>query len=236
MRRPDGLWTLGFAEPANALSLPTWVIHVSSLLEWLVAMGLVWRLGIASGNRAWQSLTWCMIPSHTSGICACVYHFFYNAPSVGYVVLLQALLTLIGNTTLAYGAYRVASSNGWTLKAALPFGGNEAAVTPPVYAPGEVDAAPENALLTVFLYTVVGSYLIKYGETLLPFTLNDDFAPSAHRRLTSPRRLPTRSLTGTRLCARAVGAALLIAAPTALNVWKWSERSKEGAENFEGII
>ena len=58
--RPEGVWPLGFAEPANALSLPTWVIHVSSLLEWLVAMGLVWRLGIASGNRTWQGLTWCM--------------------------------------------------------------------------------------------------------------------------------------------------------------------------------
>ena len=65
------------------------------LLEWLVAMGLVWRIGIASGNRRWQGMTWAMIPSHTSGICACVYHFFYNAPSVGYIVLLQAAFTFL---------------------------------------------------------------------------------------------------------------------------------------------
>ena len=37
-----GLGVSQLAEPENALSLPTWVIHVSSLLEWLVAMGLVW--------------------------------------------------------------------------------------------------------------------------------------------------------------------------------------------------
>lgn len=48
------LWNLGFTEPANALSLPTWVIHISSLLEWLVAMGLVWRVGLASGNERWK--------------------------------------------------------------------------------------------------------------------------------------------------------------------------------------
>ena len=97
---PDGVWTLGsFDEPANALSLPTWVIHVSSLLEWLVAMGLVWRMAEASGNPRWKGLTWAMIPSHSSGVYACVYHFFYNAPSLQFVVLLQAALTLLGNCT-----------------------------------------------------------------------------------------------------------------------------------------
>lgn len=29
------------AEPANALSLPTWMVHVSSVVEWVVAMGLM---------------------------------------------------------------------------------------------------------------------------------------------------------------------------------------------------
>jgi hypothetical protein len=28
-------------EPANALSLPTWAVHTSSVLEWMVAMGLM---------------------------------------------------------------------------------------------------------------------------------------------------------------------------------------------------
>lgn len=29
------------AEPANALSLPTWAVHTSSVLEWVTAMGLM---------------------------------------------------------------------------------------------------------------------------------------------------------------------------------------------------
>lgn len=37
------------AEPENALSLPTWAIHVSSVLEWTAAMALVWRYADASG-------------------------------------------------------------------------------------------------------------------------------------------------------------------------------------------
>lgn len=40
------------AEPQNALSLPTWAIHVSSVLEWTAAMALVWRYADASGASA----------------------------------------------------------------------------------------------------------------------------------------------------------------------------------------
>lgn len=31
------------AEPSNALSFPTWMVHVSSLIEWLAAMTYVWK-------------------------------------------------------------------------------------------------------------------------------------------------------------------------------------------------
>ena len=140
------------------------------------------------------------------------------------------------------GAYRVAASNGWSLRAALPFGSEAAeAVPPPTYEPGEADPAPSNALLTVFLWTVLGSYVIKYGETLLPFTLDENIAPCAPRAQTVCA-LPGRSQPIHLLLRRvphpvcAVAAGLLIAAPTGLNVWKWSERSKEGAENFKGIL
>ena len=39
------------AEPANALSLPTWAIHVSSTVEWGAAMYLVWRYAEVTGGR-----------------------------------------------------------------------------------------------------------------------------------------------------------------------------------------
>ena len=54
-----------------------------------------------------------MLPLHSSGICACVYHVFYNAPAVSFLVALQAALTTFGNTTLAFATYRLAVSNGW---------------------------------------------------------------------------------------------------------------------------
>ena len=94
-------------EPGNALSIPTWMVHTSSLLEWLYAMKLAWEHAELSGNPRWKNLTWAMIPSHTSGICACTYHLFYNAKVLTWIVNLQAGLTCVGNAALALAAYRI---------------------------------------------------------------------------------------------------------------------------------
>lgn len=37
------------AEPTNALSLPTWAIHISSTVEWATAMLLFWRYAEVTG-------------------------------------------------------------------------------------------------------------------------------------------------------------------------------------------
>ena len=36
-------------EPENALSFPTWVIHISSVVEWAIAMALVWKYAEVTG-------------------------------------------------------------------------------------------------------------------------------------------------------------------------------------------
>ena len=61
-----------------------------------------------------------MLPLHSSGICACTYHVLYNASSVEFLIALQALLTTVGNTTLAFATYRLAVANGWTGQRELP--------------------------------------------------------------------------------------------------------------------
>jgi hypothetical protein len=115
---PDGVF---FApEPENALSVPTWAVHFSSVFEFIFAMGLVWRYAEATGNEKWKGVTWGMLPSHASGVAACTYHFFFNNPSVVGLVTLQAGLTALGNTTLAIACWRLALSNGWTLNELNP--------------------------------------------------------------------------------------------------------------------
>ena len=167
--------TIGFLhpEPANALSVPTWVVHSSSLLEWLVAMKLIWEHAETSGNPRWKGLTWAMIPSHTSGICACTYHFFYNAPVVNWIVALQAFLTFAGNTCLALAAYRISKFESGVADGDVSSGTpSSGRVAKPLE---ESDAA---FVVDMALRSVLVAVAVKYGELAfdLPFEQNPSIA------------------------------------------------------------
>ncbi|GMJ00364.1 hypothetical protein like AT4G22830 [Hibiscus trionum] len=99
--------SLQLSEPANALSLPTWAIHVSSVVEWITAMALVWQYGEKSGFESWKGLSWGMVPLLGGAFCACTWHFFYNSESLEVLVALQAALTVLGNITMCLAAFRI---------------------------------------------------------------------------------------------------------------------------------
>ncbi|XP_059070046.1 uncharacterized protein LOC131061264 [Cryptomeria japonica] len=106
----EGIKSLIAQEPNNALSLPTWAIHVSSVVEWMTAMALVWQYGDKPGYKAWKGLSWGMVPLLGGAFCACTWHFFYNAESLEILVALQGALTVIGNFTMLLAAYRIYKS------------------------------------------------------------------------------------------------------------------------------
>lgn len=173
-------------EPANALSIPTWAIHFSSVIEYLFAMNLVWQFAESTNNPTWKGLTWGMLPLHASGICACTYHFFYNPSSFQFLVTMQAGLTLLGNLGCAIAAYRIAKSNGWTLDEVNPF--PKSATNPTGLVADGIAAMPlklreeteSNQALAakLVLLTLLCSYVVKYGELGLdvPFTPNAPIA------------------------------------------------------------
>lgn len=94
-------------EPSNALSLPTWAIHISSVIEWVTAMGLIWKYADVTGNLRWRGMSWAMLPCLGSALCACTWHFFYNSPDLEFLVALQAFLTLVGNCACFWAAYQL---------------------------------------------------------------------------------------------------------------------------------
>ena len=180
------------SEPANALSIPTWAIHFSSVIEYVFAMTLVWDYSVTTRNPKWKGMTWGMLPLHASGICACTYHFFYNPSSLQFLVTSQAGLTLLGNITLMIAAFRIASSNGWTLNELNPLPrpptspiglvADGIAAMPLDVQPMEesnYDATPILAAKLLGL-TLALSYVVKYGELGLdlPFTANPIIASS----------------------------------------------------------
>jgi hypothetical protein len=88
----------------HVLSLPTWWVHLSSLVEWIAAIFMVWVFAEAAGLRYWRWLSWAMIPSLLSAMCAISWHFFDNASQLDWAVTLQGAMTLLGNTTMAAAA------------------------------------------------------------------------------------------------------------------------------------
>eukprot|EP00611_Tribonema_gayanum_P019384 TRINITY_DN3348_c0_g1_i1.p1 TRINITY_DN3348_c0_g1~~TRINITY_DN3348_c0_g1_i1.p1 ORF type:complete len:401 (-),score=103.01 TRINITY_DN3348_c0_g1_i1:104-1306(-) len=155
-------------EPANALSWPTWMVHVSSIIEWLVAMAYIWRYAAVSGLQQWKGLTWGMLPLHTSGLCACTYHILYNSPDVVGLVALQAGLTCFGNATMAAATYRI-----WQAAKA----GDLQAGEPVTVDPSEANDATFYGQLVAM--TVIGAALVKWGELLVDFPFEPTYATAA---------------------------------------------------------
>ena len=92
----------------HALSLPTWWIHVASVLEWGLAMIAIQRWGFQRRERAWSWLALAMLPALISAMAACTWHLFDNARELKGLVVFQAATTLIGNGTLALAAWNLA--------------------------------------------------------------------------------------------------------------------------------
>jgi len=89
----------------HVLSIPTWIIHISSVIEWIAAIWLIWLYADLSGNGAWRLVSLAMLPALVSAMCACTWHFFDNTPALEWLVTLQASTTVLGNVTLMGAAW-----------------------------------------------------------------------------------------------------------------------------------
>lgn len=177
----ESLPWVSHTEPVNGLSIPTWIIHFSSVIEYVIAMDLVWKYSEVTNNEKWKGMTWGMLPLHASGICACTYHFFYNPSSLQFLVSMQAGFTLLGNLTCAIAAFRIAKANGWTLSEVNPFKSEDdtsGLVADGIAAEALVlrEPAESNLVLAskVAAATLFLSYAVKYGSLGLdlPFEPN----------------------------------------------------------------
>ncbi|MEO1402959.1 MAG: DUF2499 domain-containing protein [Cyanobacteria bacterium J06635_1] len=89
----------------HALSIPTWIVHVSSVVEWIVAIWFIWQYAELSQRLAWRTLSFGMLPALISAMCACTWHFFDNASALSWLVTLQAAMTVVGNCTVCAAAW-----------------------------------------------------------------------------------------------------------------------------------
>jgi hypothetical protein len=88
----------------HRLSLGTWWIHVTSVVEWLLAIFAVQAYGRRRGEGGWRWLALAMVPALVSAMAACTWHLFDNPPALQGLVVLQAACTFLGNGCLAVAA------------------------------------------------------------------------------------------------------------------------------------
>jgi hypothetical protein len=91
----------------HALSLPTWWIHITSVLEWMVAILAVQAFGRRRREGGWRWLALAMVPALVSAMAACTWHLFDNPQALRGLVVLQAALTALGNGAMALAAWNL---------------------------------------------------------------------------------------------------------------------------------
>lgn len=89
----------------HALSIPTWIVHITSVIEWMAAIWFVWQYAVVSDRPAWRLLPFAMLPNLISAMCACTWHFFDNAPALSWLVTMQASMTVVGNCAVCAAAW-----------------------------------------------------------------------------------------------------------------------------------
>ena len=85
----------------HELSFVTWVIHISSVLEWIVAIFVINHI---SSHKKYMSFFWlglAMVPNLIGAMCAITWHIYDNPMQLYGLVTLQGIFTTLGNSTLA---------------------------------------------------------------------------------------------------------------------------------------
>jgi len=91
----------------HELSLFTWVIHISSVLEWITAIFIISQISVYKKYNSFYWFGLSMIPNLIGAMCAITWHIYDNPPELYGLVTLQGIFTTLGNTTLAIASIYV---------------------------------------------------------------------------------------------------------------------------------
>ena len=85
----------------HELSFGTWLIHISSVIEWIYAIFIIKKISNYKKLDLYYWLSLAMIPNLIGAMCAITWHIFDNQPELYGLVTLQGIFTFTGNITLA---------------------------------------------------------------------------------------------------------------------------------------
>jgi len=91
----------------HELSFGTWLIHISSVIEWIFTIFVINKI---STNKEYNLFFWlslAMVPNLIGAMCAITWHIYDNQDVLYGLVTLQGIFTFIGNTTLALASFTI---------------------------------------------------------------------------------------------------------------------------------
>ena len=91
----------------HELSFGTWLIHISSVIEWIFTIIVIYKISTYKKYNLFFCLSLAMVPNLIGAMCAITWHIYDNQEILYGLVSLQGLFTFIGNSTLAIAAIRI---------------------------------------------------------------------------------------------------------------------------------
>ena len=91
----------------HELSFGTWLIHISSVIEWIFTIFVIYKISTFKKYNLFFCLSLAMVPNLIGALCAITWHIYDNQENLYGLVSLQGLFTFIGNSTLAIAAITI---------------------------------------------------------------------------------------------------------------------------------
>ncbi len=91
----------------HELSFVTWLIHISSVIEWIFAIFVIYKISTFEKFNLFFWLSISMVPNLIGAMCAITWHIYDNQNSLYGLVTLQGIFTFIGNSTLALSTFTI---------------------------------------------------------------------------------------------------------------------------------
>ena len=91
----------------HELSFGTWLIHISSVIEWIFSILVIFKISKYEKYNLFFWLSLAMVPNLIGAMCAIAWHIYDNQDSLYGLVTLQGIFTFIGNSTLALASFTI---------------------------------------------------------------------------------------------------------------------------------
>ena len=91
----------------HELSFGTWLIHISSVIEWIFAIFVINKISKFKNYNLFFLLSIAMVPNLIGAMCAITWHIYDNNDMLYGLVTLQGIFTFIGNSTLALASFTI---------------------------------------------------------------------------------------------------------------------------------